>query len=126
ARLPRPARYPRGPRGALRQALREPPGRDERRDQRVRRGRAVAPVPRAGARLLDRPGRARAVSHRARGLTVNNAFTYTRPRHGPAGSHLQLARPRVLRPVRGGRPERGPRGGPPRPPAPPRTRPRRP
>ena len=42
ARLPRPARHPRRPRAALRQALRQPPAGDERR--------ASAPTPRTCAR----------------------------------------------------------------------------
>ena len=42
ARLPRPARHPRRPRPALRQALREPPAGDERGRRRLRRGRAHA------------------------------------------------------------------------------------
>ncbi len=43
---------------ALRQALRQPPAGDERRRQRLRRGRALAPLPRPRAHLLDRPRRA--------------------------------------------------------------------
>ena len=43
---------------ALRQALRQPPAGDERRRQRLRRGRARAPLPRTRAHLLDRPRRA--------------------------------------------------------------------
>ena len=54
ARLPRPARHPRGPRRALRQALRLAAGRDGRGRLRLRRRRAHRPLPRPGARLLDR------------------------------------------------------------------------
>ena len=42
AGVPRPARHPRGPRRALRQALRRPPGGDGRRRRRLRRRRALA------------------------------------------------------------------------------------
>ena len=49
ARVPRPARHPRGPRRALRQALRRHPGRDGRRRARLRRRRARAPLPRPRA-----------------------------------------------------------------------------
>ena len=48
ARLPRPARHPRGPRRELRQALRRPPGRDGRGRRGLRRRRAEPPLP--GAR----------------------------------------------------------------------------
>ena len=46
ARVPRSARHPRRARAALRQALRQPPAGDERRRQRLRRGRAHAPATR--------------------------------------------------------------------------------
>ena len=75
ARLPRPARHPRGSRRALRQALRRHPGRDGRGRRGLRRRRAHAPLPGARARLLD-PGRgARALPPRALRLTVHTAFT---------------------------------------------------
>ena len=46
ARVPRPARHPRRPRRALRQALRQPAAGDERRRRGLRRGRAHAPLSR--------------------------------------------------------------------------------
>ena len=55
ARLPRPARHLRRPRGALRQALRERPRRDDQGRERIRGRRAGAQVPRGGARLHDGP-----------------------------------------------------------------------
>ena len=48
--------HPRGPRRALRQALRRPAGRDGRRRRGVRGRRAHARLPGARARLLDRRG----------------------------------------------------------------------
>src|SRR5437899_2916848 len=55
ARVPRPARHPRWPRPALRQAIREPAAGDELRRRSVRRGRAFAALSRTRALLQDRP-----------------------------------------------------------------------
>ncbi len=52
---------------------------------------------------LERSSATRASRGRWHRLHKARSPATTRPRHGPAGSHLQLARPRVLRPVRGGR-----------------------
>ena len=57
ARLPRPARHPRGPRGALRQALREPPGRDGRRRRGLRGRRAGAAATRGPSTATRCPRR---------------------------------------------------------------------
>ena len=58
AGVPRPARDPRGPGRPLRAALRRPAGRDGRRRRGLRGRRARAPLPGAGAQLLDRRSRA--------------------------------------------------------------------
>ena len=59
--LPRPARDLRRDEPALRQALRPPEGRHGRRGLRLRRRCARGQLPRARARLLDRPRGARGV-----------------------------------------------------------------
>ena len=75
AGVPRPARHLRRPRGALREALRGRPRRDDQGRDGVRRRRAHAPLPGARARLHDGPGRGRAPARAARGTRSREPFT---------------------------------------------------